>query len=441
MKHNRPAGMRAFTIGWTGQMISMLGTAMSQFAYTIWAFEVTGEATALALVAFFSFTPTILLSPFAGALVDRWNRKWIMILSDLAAGLSSVAILLLYVNDSLEIWHLYVAGAVAGALEAFQFPAYSAAVTTMIPKKHYARASGMRSLAGSATRIIAPMLAAVLLMSISLAGILTIDIITFVFAISTLLVVSVPQPEATESGQEGQRSIWQESAYGFRYILARPSMLGLVLVTLILNLFTLAFVVRDPMILARTGNGEASLASVQTAMGVGGVVGGLLLSTWGGPKRKVPGILSALVLACLLGILPMGIGRGLLVWAPASFLFSLCAPFVEGSLMAFWQVKVSPDVQGRVFASLRLIGTSTKPIIYLLAGPLADQVLEPAMTSEGTWAGAFGWLVGTDPGAGMALMFVFSAIMGMLVALGGYAIPVVRNADDILPDYDEVSAM
>jgi MFS family permease len=278
MNHNRPAGMRAFTVVWAGQVISMLGTAMSQFAYTIWAYEATGKATALALVAFFSFTPTILLSPIAGALVDRWNRKWIMILSDLVAGLSSVAILLLFVHNSLEIWHLYVAGAVAGALEAFQFPAYSAAVTTMIPKKHYARASGMRSLARSATRIFAPMLAAVMLLSIGLAGILAIDIASFVFAIGTLLVISVPQPETADSGQRQQGNIWQESAYGFRYIFACPSMLGLVLVTLILNLFTLAFVVRNPMILTRTGNDEASLAGVQTAMGAGGVVGGLLLS-------------------------------------------------------------------------------------------------------------------------------------------------------------------
>jgi hypothetical protein len=152
-------------------------------------------------------------------------------------------------------------------------------------------------------------------------------------------------------------------------------------------------------------------------------------------------MLSALLLACLLGILPMGTGRALIIWAPASFLFSLFAPFVEGSLMAFWQVKVSPEVQGRVFAALRLMGTSTKPIIYLLTGPLADRVLEPAMRPRGVWAGALGWLVGTGPGAGMALMFVFSAIMGTLVALGGYAVPTVRNADDILPDYDEAPGL
>ncbi len=152
----RPSGMTGFTVVWVGQMISMLGTGMTRFALTIWAWQLTGSATALALVGFFSFGPIVLFSPIAGALVDRWNRKLVMMLSDLAAGMSTVAIFVLYATGHLEIWHLYVAGAFAGTFESFQWPAYSAAITTMVDKKHYARASGMLSLAESISGIAAP---------------------------------------------------------------------------------------------------------------------------------------------------------------------------------------------------------------------------------------------------------------------------------------------
>src|SRR5688572_33436778 len=134
--------MRAFTAICAGQTFSLLGTGMSGFALVIWAYLETGQATTLALAAFFRFAPTVILSPIAGALVDRWNRKLVMMLSDLAAGLSTIAVLLLYLMDSLEIWHLLVTGAFAGAFQAFQFPAYSAAISTMLPKQHYGRATG-----------------------------------------------------------------------------------------------------------------------------------------------------------------------------------------------------------------------------------------------------------------------------------------------------------
>ncbi|MCB0020136.1 MAG: MFS transporter, partial [Anaerolineales bacterium] len=156
---NQIGGMRGFVVLWLGQLVSLLGTAMSRFALTIWAYETTGSVTALALVGFFSFGPTVLLSPIAGALVDRWDRKKIMIATDLVAGLMSTTILLLLYTDNLALWHLYVAGAITGAFESFQFPAFSAAITMMVPKEQYARASGMQSLADAATQIAAPLLA------------------------------------------------------------------------------------------------------------------------------------------------------------------------------------------------------------------------------------------------------------------------------------------
>ncbi|HRW48428.1 MAG TPA: MFS transporter, partial [Caldilinea sp.] len=194
IERREPRGMTAFTIIWIGQFLSLLGTSMTRFALTIWAFQVTGEATALALVGFFSFAPVIIFSPIAGALVDRWNRKFVMILSDLAAGLSTVAVLLLYATGRLEIWHLYVAGAFAGAFESFQFPAFSAAMSMLVPKAQYGRANGLVSLADSTTTIVAPILAGILLGIVGIAGIMAIDIVTFVVAVLAVLLVAVPQP-------------------------------------------------------------------------------------------------------------------------------------------------------------------------------------------------------------------------------------------------------
>ncbi len=437
----RPTGMLGFSIVWFGQVISLLGSGMTAFALTIWAWEITGQATALALVGFFSFGPTVLLSPVAGALVDRWNRKLVMMLSDLAAGLMSVVVLLLYATGHLQIWHLYVTGAFAGAFQAFQFPAYSAAVTMMLPKEQYTRASGMLSLAESASNILAPIGAGILLGLIGITGVLAIDIVTFLFAIGALLAVHIPQPETTAAGREGRGSLWKESFYGFRYILDRPSLLGLQLVFLAINLSaTFGFTVLAPMVLARTGNDELVLGSVQSAMGVGGVVGGVLLSVWGGPTRRVHGVLLGMAASSLLGALVLGLGRGLSTWAVGAFFSLFFLPIINGSNQAIWQAKVAPDVQGRVFATRRLIAQISAPVAMLLAGPMADYLFEPVMASGGTLTSAFSGLVGVGPGAGMALMLVITGILGTLVGLGGYAIPAVRDAEDLLPDHDAIDS-
>jgi len=437
-KQFRPTGMIGFTIVWVGQMVSMTGTGMSRFAITIWAWQVTGEATALALVGFFSFGPAVLFSPFAGALVDRWNRKLVMMLSDLAAGLSTVAILLLFATGNLQIWHLYVAGAFAGTFEAFQFPAYSAAVTTMLPKSHYARANGMLGMVEASSQIASPILAGVLLAMIGLGGILIIDITTFLIAIGLLLVVRIPQPSITEAGRQGRGNLWQEGMYGFRYIFERPSLLALQSIFLAGNLVGgIDLILVPAMILARTNNNEIILGSVQSALGIGGVVGGLVLSIWGGPKRRIHALLLSWVFLGM-GLVVMGLGQRLTIWGMGNFGIGFVIPFVNGSNQAIWQAKVAPDVQGRVFAARRLIAQIAFPVSMLSAGPLADHFFEPALISGGLLSNTFGGLVGIGPGAGMGLMFVGSGILTVLIGLSGYAIKAVRNVEDILPDHDMV---
>src|SRR5512138_2905216 len=263
---NRPAGMFGFTLVWLGQIVSVLSTNMSGFALTIWVFQKTGSATALGLVQVFFITPYLIITPFAGVMVDRHNRKLMMMVSDSMAGLATVAILLLQGFGILQVWHLYLAAIFQGLGNAFQWPAYSAAISTMIPKEKLGRANGMMSLIDMGPGILAPMLAGALLPIIGLAGILSIDVATFIMAILVLLFVHIPQPRRTEEGAQAQGNILRESAFGFRYIFARPSLLGLQLVFFFGNLCTgVAFTVLAPMILLRTGNDSASLGLVQSA--------------------------------------------------------------------------------------------------------------------------------------------------------------------------------
>jgi MFS family permease len=360
-----------------------------------------------------------------------------MMISDLAAGLCTIALFLLFSAGRLEIWHLYVAGAVAGAFESFQFPAYSAAITTMLPKSQYTRANGMLSLVESTSQIGAPLLAGVLLGVIGLSGILLIDIVTFSVAIVTLLFVFIPRPAQTEAGRQGQGSLWQEALYGFRYIFKRPSLLGLQLIFLSGNFIgSVSFILLPALILSRTGNDEFVLGSVQAMLGIGGVIGGLLMSTWGGPQRRIHTLLISWTLAGLLGEVLLGLGRTPLIWGMATFFAGFFIPFINGSNQAIWQAKVAPDVQGRVFSARRLIAQISFPIAMLVAGRLADHVFEPAMQPEGALAPLFGDLVGTGNGAGLGLLLVVTGLLMAMIGLSGYLFPVIRYAEDILPDHD-----
>jgi MFS transporter, DHA3 family, macrolide efflux protein len=430
-------GMPAFIVIWIGQAISLLGTGMSGFALTIWAYQKTGQATTLALVGFFFVTPMLILSPVAGAIVDRSNRKLMMIVSDLAAGLATIGIFVLNSMGVLEIWHLYIAVFIMGTFQTFQWPAYSAAITVMIPKEQYGRASGLNQLAESGSGILSPILAGALLGFIGLQGILFIDIVTFLFAIGGVLLAQIPQPKVTQEGLEGQGSLLKESAYGFKYIFKRPSLLGLQLVFMLGNFFaTIGGTLTAPMILARTNSSSIALGSVQSTGAIGAVIGALLMSAWGGPKRLVHGVLMGWFLSSIFGLTVLGLGKAVPIWAVGSFIGALFIPLINGSNQAIWQSKVAPDVQGRVFSVRRLIAWLVNPAATLIAGPLADFVMEPAMQSGGAVANLLEPLVGTGPGSGISFIIICCGIGGALVGLGGYWFRAIRDVQDVLPDHD-----
>jgi MFS family permease len=432
--------MLGFTLVWLGQIVSVLATNMSVFALTIWVFEETGSATALGLLQVFFITPLLIVTPIAGVLVDRHNRKMMMMVSDLMAGLATISILSLHYAGLLDVWHLYAAAVFQGLGNAFQWPAYSATISTMLPKEQYGRANGMMSLIEMGPGVLAPLLAGALLPVLGLTGILSLDVVTFLLAIAILSFVHIPQPKRTEEGLKARGNILKESAFGFRYILARPSLLGLQLVFFFGNLCSgIVFTVLAPMILLRTGNDSVSLGFVQSAGAIGGVVGGIAMSAWGGFKRRVHGVLAGWIVSSFF-LAMMGTGTSLPLWIAASALSTLVVPLINGSNQAIWQSKVPPDLQGRVFSARTLIAWMTNPISPILAGSLADYVLEPGMRASGSLSALFGWLVPPGPGAGMGLLIVFSSLGGILAGLAGYFVSSIHHAEDILPDHDTLPA-
>ncbi len=435
----RPSGMRGLTIVLLGQAISILASSMTGFALSIWVFQRTSSATSLGIMQTAFTLPYLLIIPLAGVMVDRYNRKLMMMVSDLAAGLGTVAILILSATGHLQVWHFYLVNVIIGLGNAFQWPAYSAAITTMVPKEQYGRANGMMSFIQAGPGVVAPLLAGALLPVIGLNGILLIDVVTFLFAIGALLIVHVPPPTQTVDGLEGKGSFWKEATFGFKYIFKRPSLFGYVLLLFTANTF-LGFPnsVHVPMILLRTNNSSLILGAAETAGAISWTLGSVLMSVWGGPRRRMHGALLGWIGYCIFGNIIFGLGTSLNVWIPAIIIAGFGSNIGIATSQAILQSKVAPDVQGRVFSARRMLTWFPDTFTPIIGGLLADKVMEPAMRSQGWFAKAFGWMVGTGPGSGMALIMIIFGGLTILTMSAGYLFPKIRNLEDLLPDHDQL---
>jgi MFS transporter, DHA3 family, macrolide efflux protein len=433
-KQSTNSSLRNFLIIWLGQLVSGIGSQMTAIALEIWAWSITGKATAFALVGFFSLLPSIIITPISGVIVDRFNRKLLMIFGDTVAVLTTIVLLFLYVNKFLQIWHLYVAAAFVGTFSQFQYLAYSASISLMIPKQHYARASSLDFLSSHSAIIIAPALAGYLYKIIGLFGIWLIDISTFLVAVSSVLFVPVPQPVQIEESQE---TFWQDVGYGLRYLKANKSIFLLLSANL---LFMFAHDIGDtlylPMILSRTGNDTVVLGNLIIAAGFGGVTGALIVNKWGNFQDKVRGILLGMIGVGITKIV-FGLARTMWVWIPPQFLCSLSFTVSGSADNAIWLAKVAPNIQGRVFAARSLLLQLASATSVLVAGPLADNVFIPAFTQGGGIVDILGGIFGTGTGGGIAMLYVICAVCMLLVGLFGFNFPSLRNLEKNLPDHDE----
>ena len=432
-------GMRTFVVVWSGQFVSLVGTGLTGFALAIWVYQETGSATQLSLVLLASQGPQILFTPIAGALVDRWDRRWAMILSDAGAGLGTLAIALLLFTDSLEIWHLYFALSFSGIFQSFQWPAYSAATTLLVSKEHYGRASGMVQMAEAVGQVIAPAVAAVLLAFGGLETVIFIDVASFLVAVGTLLAVRFPQAERSAAGAAGAGSLLSEARYGWTYIKERPGLRALLWYFASVNLiFGFVSVLAIPLILGFAD--EVTVGSVFSAAGVGMVLGSVVMSVWGGPRRRVYGVLGADVILGLSLVL-FGLSMSIPIVVAVAVLGFSVLPIANGSSQALWQAKVEPDVQGRVFAVRRVLAQAAGPVAMLMAGPLADRVFEPLLQQDGALVGTVGEVVGVGPGRGIAFLFVILGVLSIVFTIIAYFYPRLRNVEDEIPDFDELPAV
>jgi MFS family permease len=355
-----------------------------------------------------------------------------MIFSDSGAAVCTGVIALLLAVDRLEIWHIYILMAVSSSFSSFQWPAYSAATTLLVPKKHLGRAAGMVQTAQAVAQIVSPLIAGVLLVSIDIWGILFLDFATFLCALVTLLMIQIPRPETTVEGKAGNGSLLQEAAYGWTYITARRGLFSLLIFFAVFNfIFGFVNILIMPLLLSFAS--PAVLGMVLSIGGVGMLLGGLFMSAWGGPKRRIHGVLgSTMITGGALGL--AGLRASVPLLAAVAFVVLFTGPVITSCSQAIWQTKTAPDVQGRVFAVRRMMAMSMTPLSYIAAGPLADRVFEPLMAVNGPLADSVGKILGVGPGRGIGLLFVVVGVLLVLVAVISYAYPRLRCVEDELPD-------
>lgn len=427
----KPAvSLRAFGLMWFGQLISLVGSGLTRFALGVWVYQRTGSATDFALITLCAFLPGLLAAPLAGALVDRSDRRWVLFWSDLGPAVGTLAIVLLLRADALQVWHIYAVAAIGSVFSTFQWPAYQAATTLLVPKRHLGRANGMLQLGMAAAEVVAPVLAGLLISVVGLAGVVAIDLFSFLFAASMLLLVRIPKPADSGAGRKG--SLLSESMYGWTFIRERPGLLGLLLFFAMNNVVaSIASVLITPLVLSFTT--PAVLGSVLAASSTGLVLGGLVMTVTGGPRPRINGVLGFGLLSAL-ALAVVGLQPNPVLIAAGLFVIMFSGPLINGSSQAIWQVKVPPDVQGRVFAVRRLIAQFTVPLGFLSAGPLADFVFKPLLLPGGPLAGSVGRVLGVGPGRGIGLLYLILSVIPLVTTLWAYAQPRMRRVEEELPD-------
>ena len=394
-----------FTI-WTGQAFSLFGSMLVSFALIWWLTKTTGSATILATASLVGLLPQIFLGPFTGTLVDRWNRRLVMIIADSVIALATAVLAVLFLTGRVELWHVYVLLAVRSIAGGFHWPAMSASTSLMVPGEHLSRVQGLNQMLQGGMNIVSAPLGALLLEWMPIGGVLAIDVITAMIAIVPLFFIPVPQPvRSVQADGTGTRTTyWHEFKEGFQYVFSWPGLVMILLMATLINLVLSPGFSLMPILVTKHFNGEAfQLAWIESAMGVGIILGGLLLSVWGGFKRRI--------LTTLAGLIGMGLGSLLLGFVPANafplaivllFWLGFTNPITNGPLMAAVQATVAPEMQGRVFTLISSVASAMTPLGLIIAGPVADRY-------------------------GVQTWFILGGIMTLVMAIASLFIPAVMN--------------
>lgn len=369
-----PGWQRRFFTIWTGQQFSLLGSSLAQFALVWWVTKLTGSATVLALGLLISTLPSVFIGPFAGALVDRWPRRWVMAAADSLAAAGAAALALLFWTGAAQVWHIYLILFIRAVGQAFHWPAMTATTPLMVPARHLARVSGLNQALYGGVGIIAPPLGALLVETMPMAGIMGIDVVTAALAVVPLFFIPVPQPARATDEALTPASLLADMREGWRYIWNWRGLRALVILAVLLNFLINPPMELLPILVTRHFGGEVfRLGWLNSAWGVGAVAGGLLMGAWGGFKRRIT--------TTLVGIAGLGVGVLMVGSAPSSlFGLAMAGMFVgavmnstsNAALMALLQERIAPEMQGRVWATSGALANAAVPLGMAIGGPLAD---------------------------------------------------------------------
>ena len=433
----RSRHLRTFYILLATQVFSLIGSRMTGLAVAIKVYQDTSQATPLALTAFFAALPRLVSASIAGVLADRWDRRYVMMIADAGQAVGTLLLLISFASGEFELWHLYVVALIQSVFGIFQEPAFQASVTMLVPDDHRDRANAVQQLTGPTAGIIAPIIAGVLFTIIGATGVMAIDLFTFGVAVLVVLLVHIPRPEQTAEGRAMQQgALWREALVGFQFLKERRALLYNVLhVSLVNFLITGAMVLNTAYVLSLTDD-EALLGTLGGAFGVGAIIGGVIMGAWGGTRPRIHTIMPGIIVVGI-GLALLGLGRSPITLGAAIIVMALPLPMINASFMSIMQIKVPADLQGRVFASLGQVSIMLTPLAYLLAGPLADQVFEPAVGGD-NWH-VVAPLVGSQAGSGIGLiMFMAGTLIALATALV-YLSPTIRHMEASLPDYVAVA--
>ncbi|MFH1445874.1 MAG: MFS transporter [Chloroflexota bacterium] len=371
---------KRFFMIWTGQAFSMLGSHLVGFAFVWYLTATTGSATVLATGTLVSMLPNIIISPIAGALIDRWNRKTVLIVFDTLTALVTLILALLFTFGSVQVWQIYIVMFIRSAFGSFQWAAMLTSTSLMVPKSRLARVAGMNQTLQGIMSILAPPLGAFLIGIMPTAGVLMVDVITAVIAITPLFLFRIPQPErsAHEKDENGKikSSVWQDLAEGFKYVAGWPGLLAIILIAMLINLLVNPAFSLIPILVTQYFNkGAMDLGLIESVFGVGFLIGGLVLSVWGGFKNRLITSMTALIMMgvsiSLVGIVPQ---NGFYWAAGVLGLAGIMNPLVNGPIFAALQSRVDPQKQGRVFTLLNAGASLASPLGLAIAGPVSDAV-------------------------------------------------------------------
>lgn len=423
--------MRRFTVLCAGYFASVTGTALTSFALTVWIYLETGSTIQFAIGFILTLLPSILLSPLAGALVDRWSRRVVLLTGDVVGVGTTLTLATLAGLGALQPWHVFVTIAIRSAMGAFLVPALNASVTQLAPKGQLGRANGMVLTATAVGQTVAPALGGLLTIGVGLTGVLLIDCVTFLLNITILVLIYIPRPERSAAGATGAGSLLREVGQGWRYLAARRGLVTLLAFYAALNL-SVGFVdvLFTPLVI-----GMASVAALGVVLSVGGVglvLGGAAMSAWGGPPKRVHGIAGFAVplglFLCLGALRP-----SVVLVAIAAFGFQFCSMIIDGTSRSVLQTEVEPDMQGRTFAAFNMVTNTVLFTGYSLAGPVSERIFEPLMREGGPLADTVGVVIGVGPGRGSAFLILLLGLLVLVVAVIGYRSPTLQALRDDEP--------